>query len=129
MSAVLRVERLNGGMDVYRFSGEPEIRECAGTILFESEDDVITRAAGVNAEVVRSWSLTPGKSGYDVQLHDGGDHKIQVIKVIRNHTGRGLKEAKEAAETPGTLAQDMPEREAFAFLKDLNEAGAVAEVK
>jgi large subunit ribosomal protein L7/L12 len=64
-----------------------------------------------------------------VVIKDAGPKKIEVIKTIRQFTSLGLKEAKEAAETPGTKILEAVSKDAAADAKSkLEAAGAVVEV-
>lgn len=70
------------------------------------------------------------KTEFNVVLLDGGDKKINVIKVVRALTGLGLKEAKDAVEqTPSVLKEGVCKDEAEAAKKELEEAGAKVELK
>ena len=70
------------------------------------------------------------KTEFNVVLVDGGDKKINVIKVVRALTGLGLKEAKDAVEgTPSVLKEGISKDEAEAAKKELEEAGAKVELK
>lgn len=70
------------------------------------------------------------KTEFDVILLDAGANKINVIKAVREITGLGLKEAKEATEkTPHTLKEGINKDDAANFKKKLEEAGAKVEVK
>lgn len=70
------------------------------------------------------------KTEFNVVLLDGGDKKINVIKVVRALTGLGLKEAKDAVEqTPSVLKEGISKAEAEAAKKELEEAGAKVELK
>lgn len=70
------------------------------------------------------------KTEFDVVLVDAGANKINVIKAVREITGLGLKEAKEATEkTPNTLKEGVSKEDAENFKKKLEEAGAKVEVK
>ena len=70
------------------------------------------------------------KTEFEVVLTSSGDKKIQVIKVVRALTGLGLKEAKEAVEKlPSTIKTGVSEAEAQDVKKQLEEAGATAEIK
>lgn len=67
---------------------------------------------------------------FDIILADGGAKKIQVIKVVRELTNLGLKEAKELVEgAPKTVKEGASKEEAADFKKKLEEAGAKVEVK
>jgi large subunit ribosomal protein L7/L12 len=70
------------------------------------------------------------KTEFDVVLADVGGNKIAVIKAVRGITGLGLKEAKEAVEgAPTTLKEGVSKEEAEEVKKQLEEAGAKAEIK
>ena len=70
------------------------------------------------------------KTEFNVVLVDGGDKKINVIKVVRSLTGLGLKEAKDAVEqTPSVIKEGVSKDEAEAAKKELEEAGAKVELK
>lgn len=70
------------------------------------------------------------KTEFNVVLLDGGDKKINVIKVVRALTGLGLKEAKDAVEqTPSVLKEGISKAEAEEAKKQLEEAGAKVELK
>jgi large subunit ribosomal protein L7/L12 len=70
------------------------------------------------------------KTEFDVILADGGAQKINVIKVVREITGLGLKEAKDLVEgAPKTLKEGISKEEAADLKKKLEEAGAKVEVK
>ena len=70
------------------------------------------------------------KTEFDVILSGIGDKKINVIKVVRAHTGLGLKEAKELVDSaPKAVKEGATKDEAEAIKKDLEEAGATVELK
>ncbi len=70
------------------------------------------------------------KTEFDVVLTNGGQQKVQVIKVVREITGLGLKEAKALVdEAPKPVKQGVPRAEADEIAKKLTEAGGTAEVK
>jgi large subunit ribosomal protein L7/L12 len=70
------------------------------------------------------------KTEFDVILKEFGTQKIQVIKVIRAITGLGLKEAKDLVEgAPKPVKEGIPKEESEKIKKDLEEAGAVVEIK
>lgn len=69
------------------------------------------------------------KTEFDVILKDFGANKIQVIKVVRELTGLGLKEAKELVEgVPKPIKEGIEKEEAEAAKAKLTEVGATAEV-
>ncbi len=70
------------------------------------------------------------KSTFDVVLKAAGDKKIQVIKVVRAHTGLGLKEAKDLVDgAPKTVKENLTKDEAEKVKKELEEQGASVELK
>ena len=70
------------------------------------------------------------KSEFDVVLEGFGDNKIAVIKVVREITGLGLKEAKEKVDSaPQTIKEAAPEAEANEIKEKLEATGAKVELK
>ena len=70
------------------------------------------------------------KDEFDVFIKDVGDKKIPVIKVVRELTGLGLKEAKDMVESSDkAIREGIPKDEAEKVKKQLEEAGAVVELK
>ncbi|MDD3342303.1 MAG: 50S ribosomal protein L7/L12 [Sulfurospirillaceae bacterium] len=85
---------------------------------------MVAGGAAVAAEAVEE------KTEFDVILKDGGEKKINAIKVVREITGLGLKEAKDAVEgAPTTIKEGVSKQVAEELKKKLEEAGAVAEIK
>lgn len=67
---------------------------------------------------------------FDVVLQAAGEKRINVIKIVRTITGLGLKEAKEFVDSlPKPVKEGLPKNEAEDVLKQLEEAGATAEIK
>src|ERR687883_1628976 len=70
------------------------------------------------------------KTEFDVVLRDAGAKKIQVIKVVRELTGLGLKEAKDLVDgAPQTVKSGVSKEEAATIKAKLEEQGAAVEVK
>ena len=70
------------------------------------------------------------KTEFDVVLEGFGDNKIAVIKVVREITGLGLKEAKDLVEgAPKAVKEGLPKADAEAAAKKLEEAGAKVALK
>ena len=70
------------------------------------------------------------KTDFDLVLTDAGAQKVGVIKVVREITGLGLKEAKDLVDgAPKTIKEAMPKADTEAAKKKLEEAGAKAELK
>ena len=69
------------------------------------------------------------KSSFDVVLTDAGDQKIKVIKVVRDATGLGLKEAKDLVDgAPKTVKEGVSKEEAEELKAKFEEAGATVEL-
>jgi len=80
--------------------------------------------AGGGAAVVEE------KTEFDVVLSGAGDKKIQVIKVVRELTGLGLKEAKDLVDgAPKTVKEKVSKQEAADMKAKLEEQGAAVEIK
>lgn len=70
------------------------------------------------------------KTSFDVVLAEAGDQKIKVIKVVRDATGLGLKEAKELVDgAPKTVKEGVSKEEAEDLKAKFTEVGAVVELK
>ena len=70
------------------------------------------------------------KTEFNVILKDGGAEKIKAIKVVREITGLGLKEAKDlVSSAPATLKENVSKDEAAAIEAKLKEIGATVEIK
>jgi large subunit ribosomal protein L7/L12 len=86
--------------------------------------------AGVAAAAAAPAAEVEEKTEFDVILADGGAKKIQVIKVVREITNLGLKEAKDLVEgAPKTLKEGASKADAENWKKQLEEAGAKVEIK
>jgi len=96
---------------------------------------------GVSAAAPMAVAAMPGAAGgegaaeeekteFDVILESPGDKKIQVIKAVRAITGLGLKEAKALVDgAPAPVKEGIPKDEAEDVKNQLEEAGAVVQVK
>jgi len=70
------------------------------------------------------------KTEFDVELTSAGEAKIGVIKVVKEVTGKGLKEAKDLVDgAPKVIKEKAPKAEAEELKKKLEEAGAVVTLK
>jgi large subunit ribosomal protein L7/L12 len=89
---------------------------------------VAVAAAGAGA--AGAAAAAEEKTAFDVILTSAGDKKINVIKVVRELTGLGLKEAKDLVEgAPKPVKTGVSKEEAETMKKKLAEAGAVVEIK
>ena len=86
-------------------------------------------AAVVAAPAAGGAAAAEEKSSFNVVLKDAGANKIAVIKVVREATGLGLKEAKELVDgAPKTVKENVAKDEAEKLKADLEAAGAVVEL-
>lgn len=70
------------------------------------------------------------KTEFDVILKFGGPNKLQVVKLVKELTGNGLKESKDLVDAaPSTLKEGVSKDEAEGLRKSLEEAGAEVEIK
>jgi large subunit ribosomal protein L7/L12 len=91
-------------------------------------------AAVVAAGPVAAGGAAPAaeaeKEDFTVVLTGSGDKKIQVIKVVRELTGLGLKEAKDLVDgAPKPVKEDVPKAQAEEMKKKIEEAGGTVELK
>ena len=92
----------------------------------------VTAAAAVAAAPAAAAAVAAAeeKTEFDVVMTSFGANKVGVIKVIREITGLGLKEAKDLVEgVPSLVKESIPKADADAIKKKLEEAGAAAEIK
>jgi len=86
--------------------------------------------AGAGAGAAAAAPVEEEKTEFDVVLTSFGGNKLPVIKVVREITGLGLKEAKELVEgAPKTLKEAVSKEEAEAIKAQLTDAGATVEIK
>ncbi|MEI9917951.1 MAG: 50S ribosomal protein L7/L12 [Bacteroidota bacterium] len=70
------------------------------------------------------------KTNFDVVLKNAGANKLQIVKLVKELTGLGLKEAKDMVDgAPKTIKEGLPKTEAENLKKQLAEAGAEVELK
>jgi large subunit ribosomal protein L7/L12 len=87
-------------------------------------------AAGAGGGGAAPAAPVEEKTEWTVVLKEGGAKKIQVIKVVREITSLGLKEAKDAVDNvPSTIKEGVSKAEAEEIKKKLEEQGAVVELK
>ena len=87
-------------------------------------------AAGAAGAAAGGGAAVEEKTEFDVILSAAGDKKIQVIKVVRERTGLGLKEAKDLVDgAPKPVKEKIAKTEAEEMKKKLEEQGATVQVK
>ncbi len=111
---------------------ELTVLELAELVSALEEEFGVSAAAGV--AVVAAGAAAGGaaeeKTEFDVVMTSFGDKKLDVIKVVREITGLGLKEAKEKVEgVPSTLKEAASKEEAEDIKAKLEAAGAAVELK
>ena len=98
--------------------------------MMEEEFGVSAAAAVVAAAPGAGAAAAEEKTDFDVVLTEAGAQKLQVITVVREITGLGLKEAKDAVESaPTTLKEAIGKEDAEAYKAKLEEVGAKVELK
>ena len=96
----------------------------------EEKFGVSAAAAVAVAAPTAAAAVVEEQTEFDVILLGYGENKVAVIKAVRTLTGLGLKEAKDAVEgAPTTLKEGVSKTEAEAAKKELESAGATAEIK
>ena len=97
----------------------------------EEEFGVSAAAAAVAAPAAGAGAAAAEeKTEFDVMLNNAGANKIAVIKVVRELTGLGLKEAKAMVDgAPANVKEAVAKADAEAMVEKLKEAGATAELK
>ncbi|MCX5895172.1 MAG: 50S ribosomal protein L7/L12 [Proteobacteria bacterium] len=122
--------------DVVKFIENMTVLELS-TLVKELEEKFGVSAAAV-AMAAPAAAAAPGaaeakaeeQTEFAVVLKEVGAQKIHVIKVVRAITGLGLKEAKDFVESaPKAVKEGVPKAEAEDIVKQLQGAGAVAEIK
>jgi large subunit ribosomal protein L7/L12 len=100
--------------------------------LIKSMEDKfgVSAAAAVAAAPAAAAAAVEEKTEFNVVLASVGDNKINVIKVVREVTGLGLKEAKDLVEAaPKAVKEGIPKAAAEEIKKKLADAGATVEIK
>ena len=96
----------------------------------EEKYGVSAAAVAAPAAGGAAGAATEEKSSFTVVLKDAGASKINVIKVVRDATGLGLKEAKDLVDgAPKTIKENVSKEEAEELKAKFSEAGAVVELQ
>jgi large subunit ribosomal protein L7/L12 len=105
----------------------------AAALVKELEEELGVSAAApvaVAAAAGPAAAVAEEKTEFDVILAEAGEKKIQVIKVVRELTGLGLKEAKDLVDgAPKVVKEAVAKAEAESVKKKLEEQGAKVEIK
>ncbi|MCI2256763.1 50S ribosomal protein L7/L12 [Domibacillus sp. DTU_2020_1001157_1_SI_ALB_TIR_016] len=109
---------------------EMSVLELNDLVKAIEEEFGVTAAAPVAVAGAAGGDAAAEKTEFDLILAGAGDQKIKVIKVVREITGLGLKEAKELVDnTPKALKEGIAKEEAEELKAKLEEVGASVEVK
>lgn len=115
--------------------GDMSVTELADLIEAFKEKFNVTIAAAPAAAAPAAGgdagaAAVEEKSEFDIVLKDAGSKKIQVIKVVREVTSLGLKEAKDLVDSaPSAVKEAVSKDEAETVKKKLEEQGAIVELK
>ena len=94
------------------------------------EEFGVSAAAGVVVAAAGAAEAAEEKDEFDVELTEVGPNKVKVIKVVREATGLGLKEAKDMVDAaPSVIKEGVTKDEAEALKNQLVEGGAEVELK
>lgn len=105
-----------------------DLSELVG--LLEDKFGVSASAPVATAAPVAAATVAEEKTEFTVELKAAGEQKIQVIKVVRELTGLGLKEAKDMVDgAPKVIKEKVKKEEAEEMKKKLSDAGAAVEIK
>ncbi len=119
--------------DILEAIGKMSVVELADLIESFKTKFNVTIAAPVAAAPAGGAGAAPAveeQTEFTVLLKDAGAKKIQVIKVVRELTSLGLKEAKDLVDgAPSTVKEGVPKAEAQAMKAKLEEQGATVELK
>ena len=100
------------------------VKACEEEFGVSAAAGVVVAAAGAGAAAAEE------KSEFDVELTEAGDQKVKVIKVVREITGLGLKEAKDVVDgAPKVVKEQASKEEAEEIKKKLEEVGAKVTLK
>ena len=122
--AKLTIEEILAAVD------ELTVIELNDLVKAAEEKYGVSAAAGVAVVAAGPAAAAEEKTDFDVELTEVGLEKIKVIKVVREVTGLGLKEAKELVDNaPKTLKEQASKEDAEAIKTKLEEVGAKVTLK
>ncbi|MDR0537007.1 MAG: 50S ribosomal protein L7/L12 [Tannerellaceae bacterium] len=107
-----------------------EVSELAIILKEEYGIEPATAAVAVAAPVVAAAEVAEEKTSFDVVLKGAGANKLAVIKLVKELTGLGLKDAKDLVDgVPNIIKEGIAKADAEGLKKSLEEAGAEVELK
>jgi len=106
-----------------------EVQELANYLKETHGIEPAAAAVAVAGPAAGAEEAAEEKNEFDVVLKAAGGSKLAVVKLVKELTGLGLKEAKEKVDSLGTIKEGVAKDEAEALKKQLEEAGAEVELK
>jgi large subunit ribosomal protein L7/L12 len=107
-----------------------EVNELAKILKDEYGIEPAAAAVAVAAPSAEAAPAAAEKTSFDVILKAAGGQKLQIVKLVKDITGLGLKEAKALVDTaPGAVKEGISKEEAENIKKQLEESGAEVELK
>lgn len=107
-----------------------EVNELAAILKDEYGIEPAAAAVAVAAPAAEAAAAVEEKTSFDVILKDAGAQKLAVVKVVKELTGLGLKEAKELVDgAPKAVKEGTTKDDAESLRAKLEEAGATVELK
>lgn len=107
-----------------------EVNELAQILKDEYGIEPAAAAVAVAAGPAGAAPAAEEKSSFDVVLKSAGNEKLKVVKLVKELTGLGLKEAKELVDgAPGVVKEGVAKADAEALKAQLEEVGAEVELK
>ena len=105
-----------------------EVNELAQ--ILKDEYGIEPAAAAVAAAPAAGGAAAEEKTSFDVVLKAAGANKLAIVKLVKELTGLGLKEAKDLVDgAPNNIKEGLAKADAEALKKQLEEAGAEVELK
>ena len=107
-----------------------DVKELADILKDEYGIEPAAAAVAVAGPAAAEGAVAEEKSEFDVILTSAGGQKLQIVKLVKELTGLGLKEAKAVVDSaPAPIKEAVSKDEAEALKKQLEEAGAEVELK
>jgi large subunit ribosomal protein L7/L12 len=107
-----------------------EVSELATILKEEYGIEPAAAAVAVAAPVAATAEAVEEKTSFDVVLKAPGTNKLAIVKLVKELTGLGLKEAKDLVDgAPNTIKEGIAKADAEGLKKSLEEAGAEVELK
>jgi large subunit ribosomal protein L7/L12 len=106
-----------------------EVKELADILKNDYGIEAAAAAPVMMAGPAAGASAEAEKTEFDIVLISAGGAKLNVVKVVKDVTGLGLKEAKDIVDANGVVKEKANKSEAETIKKQLEEAGATVELK